>query len=205
MKTFGKILLVVFVLILLAVGGFYVLLRLAFGPITTTYEIETESGQTLICEETYNADMAAVFCDIKFYLEGLDSNTFIGKGFYNRSNWQESVTTFIINDWLFVKTENTLVENELKLIGLNLKTKNRMDKIFSAGTLTNDSVWQRQNESHSTKCEVSEARLDSVSGKCIFVTFKYRNLYPNPPDILSATFKYSINNQTGKLETEEIF
>ena len=181
------------------------LLRLAFGPISTSYEIETESGQTIICEQTYNADMAAVFYDIDFYLERKDSNTFIGSGFYSRENWIERVSTFVVDDWLLVKTENSFDEKGLKLVGLNLKTKNRIDTIFSAGTFTNDAIWQKQNEIHSTQSEVAEIKMDSVDAQSIYVTFKYRNLYPNPPDILSATFKYRINNLKGKLETVEIF
>ena len=80
-KWIPRILLGIIILVVLFLIGANWILREAFGPKTKTVEIKLDSDGTLICNETYNADMAAVFYDVDFKLETTDNEYFeLGSG-----------------------------------------------------------------------------------------------------------------------------
>jgi hypothetical protein len=75
------------ILIIIIIGLFW-MVRTAFGPTFRTVKIDNPVGK-LICEEEYNADMAAVFYDVDFKLETGEKQIIdLGKLYFQKEDWQ---------------------------------------------------------------------------------------------------------------------
>lgn len=69
MKTGCLVGIIAGILILIfSVVGLKWMLKSAFGPIEREVILELNDNGILLCEETYNADLADVFYDVKFKL-----------------------------------------------------------------------------------------------------------------------------------------
>lgn len=196
-----KIAIVFGVLILGIIIGIPIIIKLAFGPTSRTIEIEKPLGK-LICHETYNADIAAVFYDVDFTLTSNSSETFdLGTLTFHKDDWKEKIELNQIGNWYYLKA------NYSTLAKINLIHKNSKKEVtfeFDPQELRSDSIWRTTNK-ELPAWPYGSSMIDSIWENHLFVEYDYR-LGINPPfEFKRQTVKYSFDTLTGNLATIKAF
>ncbi len=195
--------------ILLVIGGliilFFLLLNLfigeAFGPITKTKKIKLDKIRTLNCEETYNADMAAVFYDVKFTLESKSGkNLEMGWCSFDNENWKIQLHCYQIGNWIVLSVRE---EPCAKILFANELTRETNDTVLSPQNLRYDSLGMSMYSDFPTWVFYGETQIDSIKNNKLFVLYKYRIGEYQPFKFYKQTIEYLIVD--GCLKEERIF
>lgn len=128
MKLLKNILITLALIVVLLVVSAYVVMRLAFGPILSTYEYEIDNRRTLICEEEYNADFASVFYDVDFIVEDTENEVKLASYTFMRENWSEGLSIDEIGDWTIV---SIIDSPNIKIVSYNINNNMKIDTLVS--------------------------------------------------------------------------
>lgn len=202
MGKLKKVLLVFGIVIVLLIASAYLLLRSAFGPIWHTYIIELSPGRSLICKEEYNADFAGVFYDVNFELIEGDKEIRFGQATFTSKNWRKDIILCEIDDW-YVLPVNDMSYS--KILFANKRGDLRIDTLLSPKNLVRDKLWRSKANSRPNTFALDKSNCDSIAGGKIFVTFNYGVGESEPIVYLTQQVSYRVNQQTGKLITDQIF
>ena len=138
-KIFKILLIIVFVIFGLLLGATWIL-KEAFGPKYRTVEIELNKDRKLICEETYNADFAAVFYDVDFVLKEKDKEDInLGQATFSDENWDKDLKLIEIGDWIILPIDQGALS---KALIRNRRYKTTKDTTFSPLELRYDKAWK---------------------------------------------------------------
>ncbi len=199
-----KILLTIAALIIIGIIGLFILIKLAFGTSTSSYEIDLGDDKKLFGTESYSADFADVFYGAHFNLLA-DNDTFcLGSAlFIDQPNWRDSLKLFELDDWFVLQVSaNPLVEfhgvsknHQLTLDTTLVPQYLRKDTVFSKKYQTQVPMWDNDGLS----------RLDSVKNNFWYVSYTYKDNYHPPMNYFKLTVSYLLNSKTGKLETQHVY
>jgi len=189
-------------LLIIIVGVIIIVLWIfneAFGPKERTITIKNTNGSTLICNENYTADMAAVFYDVDFTLKKENGGTvFLGTVTFNDDDWQKNVRYRNYSDW------HLLYANS-KLLMINPKINKRQDTLFSPLELRYDSLWKQAHNDIPSWPYSGSSNIDTIIGQSLKVSYHYRiGDYP-PFKFYSQTLEYKLDTVTGQIRTLKIF
>ncbi len=204
MNKWIKILFIVLlVLVVIIIGCSEWILKNAFGPKYKTVEIKVNETITLKCEETYNADLSAIFYDVDFTLKGENNQTIkLGRGSFNDENWAKDIHLHTLADWvILLVSENSYT----KILSVNKVYNNQKDTILSPHHLRYDSLWK------STYNEIPEwtysgsSKVDSILNDRIYITYEYRiGNYP-PFNFYTQMIEYKLDIASASLTTIKVF
>jgi len=159
----------------------------AFGTKYKTVEIENSIGK-LICEEEYNADMAAVFYDVDFKLETNEKQLIdLGKLHFQRENWQKEFELNENENWYYLSS------NQSRIYDLILTNKSSNENLsFNIKESKPRNKWnKRKNIS-------IDFKVDSIKQDFIYVTYKYQNT-EFASSIKSQTVEFKIDRPNNSL------
>jgi len=165
--TFG-----IFVLLIIGLlFGAKWFLKEAFGTTYRTVEIDNPVGK-LICEEEYNADMAAVFFDVKFKLENKEGKLVdIGKLYFNIEDWQTEFELKENENWYYLSSNNSRIHDLIltdkisqENLSFNLNTSQPKNKKLSKTEKYNNSY---QYSTFFT--------IDSIKQDLLYIEYEYKN------------------------------
>lgn len=174
------------------------LFREAFGPKVRNVIINNSNGSKLICNETYSADMAAVFYDVRFTLREINNDViYLGEMTFSHDDWENDLNYRRYNDW------HLLYANS-KLLITNLTTKKRLDTLFSPLELRYDNLWKQAHDDFPSWPYSGNSHIDTVTGNGLKVSYNYRiGDYP-PFKFYSQTIEYKFDTTIGQISTLKI-
>ena len=162
------------VLVLLIVGlilGTKWYLKEAFGPTYRILEIDSSIGK-LICEEEYNADMAAVFYDVDFKLETKDKQPiYLGKLFFQREDWQSQFELKENEKWYYLSSNKS---NIYDLVLTDKISQENLSFDLESSHPKNKSLWKTEKNIIGLPYSTIFS-IDSIKQDRIFVKYEYRN------------------------------
>jgi hypothetical protein len=177
-----------------------VFFRDAFGPISRNVEIDSQYGK-LNCEETYNADMAAVIYDVSFDLMSLSADTIsFGPFSFLYENWQDSLELDKIENW-YVAHGKFWDISRIQLVQEMTKESFMYD--FDPMELRNIKEWYEVNRE--IPRALGKSKILSINNDTIQVLYSYR-LELNPPfEYKNARIDYFFNVENGELNIAKIY
>jgi hypothetical protein len=79
---------------------FFILIKLAFGPLHKSVIINLGGEGKILCQETYNGDLAGEFYDVEMSLQTVDQEKYkIGSVTFYNDKWSEQIEVNRIGDW----------------------------------------------------------------------------------------------------------
>lgn len=175
----------------------------AFGPKYRTVEIEMSNNRTLICEETYNADFAAVFYDVKFTLKDKRKNLIeLGKATFTQDNWEENFELLEIGDWLVLSIDQGW---QVQLLMNNPNLDIKRDTALSSSQLRYDSLWQSKYDEIPAWQYSGQVRIDSIRENEFYINYEYRIGLNEPFEFYNQTIEYEVDLASGELTTKTMF
>ncbi|MFD2248130.1 hypothetical protein [Pontibacter ruber] len=191
------VLLVVFVL------GLIWAIKSAFGPSHRTVNIDLDNGHTLIGEETYNADFADVFYDVRLKLISANSDTLeFGSATFHDENWNKSLHLQNMGNWFVLPVQEGTYS---KLLLVNRTNRERQDTTFSPLELRYDSLWRAKYDEIPVYLYPGTSTIDSVRNNHIFVKYDYRIGYYEPFTFYRQSIEYELDSISGKVVTKNVF
>ncbi len=190
-----------FLTILIVFGGYW-FLRQAFGPLERTVEIEISNSQTLICQEIYNADFAAVFYDVDFKLIDNEQTFDLGAATFSKDSWDKDLKLYSIGDWYVLPTKDN---SYLKILTTNRKNGIHKDTVLSPHDLKSDEFWKSKNKEFPAWIYTGSSELDFIDRDEMTVVFEYRLGDYEPFTFVRQKIKYQLDNNNGDLLTTKIF
>jgi hypothetical protein len=196
----------IFLIIVISLIGliFFVnyIYRQAFGPTSRTLEIELNDKMVLSCKETYMADLAAVFYDVDFsLLEKNKSITHIGSASFTNQDWVNDIKLKEIENWIILPVKHM---SNAKLLMVDLKSKNRIDTIFSTQELRYDKLWKAKYKDIPDWTYDGETHIDSIVENRIYVNYHYRVTQHEKFKFYNQTIEYGLDTRNGKIMTREL-
>ena len=195
---------ILFLLIIGILFGANWFLKEAFGPTYRTVEVELNNNRILVCDETYNADFAAVFYDVKFKLKS-DNDKLIelGQTTFSTENWEKEIKLIEIEDWILLSVNN---ENSYyKLLLTNIKRKINSSRTFSPLELYNDTQWKAKYHKKPAWLYSGNSKIDSIKENNFYVNYEYRVGLNEPFEFYNQTIEYEMNIENGEFLTKTIF
>ena len=201
-KTFKILLIIVLVIIGLLLGAKW-FLKEAFGPKYRTIEIELNNNRTLICEETYNADFAAVFYDVDFALKEKNKDEIeLGRATFSNENWDKDLKLLEIGDWIILPIDQGSYS---KILMTNHNLKISKDITFSPMELRYDKNWRMKHNEIPAWNYTGQSKIDSIIGNRFYINYEYRIGINKPFEFYSQSIEYEMEITTGNLKTKTIF
>lgn len=201
-KWIVRILVTLVALAILAVVGIKWFLVQAFGPRERTVEIDLSDTQTLICKETYNADMHAVFYGVDFTLRDNHQSFELGSATFMKDNWQNGIKLYSLDEWYVLPVEDQAF---VKILLRHKKNEIRKDTILRPRHLRRDNTWKIKNDRLPSDIYTGRSELSSVDSEGITVAFEYRLGDFEPFVHIRQKVKYELDDSTGNLVTREVF
>lgn len=189
-------------LVVLAVAFMWII-KSAFGPSHKTVSIDLGSGKTLVGEETYNADFAAVFYDVDLKLVTRNLDTFkFGRATFHDENWHRNLRLDTVGNWFALPVKESSYS---KLLLANRITKESRDTVFSPLELRYDSLWRAIHDEIPVYLYTGTSTIDSIKLNNIFVTYDYRIGYSEPFTFFVQSVEYVLDPTSGKVITKKVF
>jgi len=185
------------------VAIFFTFLQLAFGPIHDSVTIDLGREGKLVCDETYNADFAGVFYDVKMILKTLDGKSHrIGDVTFHDEGWSKRIATKRVGDWLIIPLDpGELVQIKM----LNTVSGQLNDTTLQAFDLRKDLLYRQKFKDKPDHLFPGSSKVQDISGNAIEVSYEYKAKAEYPSEILvNQTLVYQIDPISGKLQTKEI-
>lgn len=193
--------------VLVLVGGLFIcskwILREAFGPKYRTVEIIIDDHRTLKCNETYNADMAAVFYDVDFTLEDKSDRTLkLGRASFGDEHWAKDIRLHTIADWHVLPVSEY---SYAKILLTNKFSNHKKDTILSPLDLRYDSIWKMTYDEIPAWSYGGTSKVDSVTNDNFYVTYEYRIGDYAPFKFYLQTIEYRLDTEKVRLTTTKVF
>ena len=202
-KWISRILVSILMLIVLVILVGLWFLHEAFGPKKRTVTIIVDKSKTLICDETYNADLAAVFYNVNFKLQDNKHGNFsLGSAVFTDNHWDREIQLNSIGKWYLLPVKSGSYS---KLLFTNSGNHKSMDTTFSPQTLRYDSLWKLTSDGIPAWVYSGSSQLDSIKQNKLFVTFNYRFGLNDSFKFLSQTIEYEFDTVNGSITTKKIF
>ncbi len=186
------------VLVLLIVGlilGAKWYLKEAFGPTYRIVEIDSSIGK-LICEEEYNADMAAVFYDVDFKLETKDKQPiYLGKLFFQREDWQSQFDLKENEKWYYLSSNKS---NIYDLVLTDKISQENLSFDLKSSQPKNNKLWKTQKNTIGLPYYTTFI-IDSIKQDLLYIKYEYQNI-ENPNLIKNQTVEFKIDEYNKSLE-----
>lgn len=178
------------------------IIKEAFGPKYKTVTIKLDEENSLVCKQTYSADMAAVFYDVDFMLKNKNEETInLGTASFPTENWKETIRFYYIHNW------NILFANGhsySKLLMANQLLNKQKDTVFSPLELRYDSLWKLTYDDIPSWPYSGSSNIDTIIGDKLQVSYQYRiGDYP-PFKFYSQTVEYTLDTITGNITTNKV-
>ncbi|SIR50542.1 hypothetical protein SAMN05421545_3962 [Pontibacter lucknowensis] len=178
-------------------------IKSAFGPSYKTVSIDLGSGKTLVGEETYNADFAAVFYDVDLKLVTQELDTFkLGRATFHDENWHKSLRLDTVGNWFALPVKESSYS---KLLLANRTNKMHQDTTFSPLELRYDSLWRAKHDDIPVYLYTGTSTIDSIRMNNIFVTYDYRIGYSEPFTFFVQSVEYLLDPISGRVKTKKVF
>jgi hypothetical protein len=202
-KRIFKILLIVVLVILGLLLGAKWILKEAFGPKYRTVEIELNNDRKLVCEETYNADLAAVFYDVDFILKDKNKEDInLGQASFSNENWDKKIKLVESGDWIILPIDQGAYS---KVLMSNDRLKILKDTTFSPLELRYDNVWKAKYDEIPAWVYTGQSKIDSIIENTFYVNYEYRIGLYEPFEFYNQTIEYEMDEWTGEFVTKTIF
>lgn len=174
----------------------------AFGPKHKTVTINLDDENTLICQETYTADMAAVFYDVDFTLQNRHKKSVkLGSATFPSEDWQKDIQFYTFNHWHILSARE---HRYAKLLMANPLLNKQTDTVFSPLELRYDSLWKTTTEDIPSWLYPGTSKLDTLDGDKLQVTYRYRiGEYP-PFKFYTQSLQYIMDTTTGDIRTTKV-
>lgn len=181
----------------------FIFLRLAFGPLHDSVTIDLGTEGKLICSETYNADFADEFYDVKMILKTLNGKNYdLGSITFHSQDWSKLITTRRIEDWIIFPLEP---ENFVQFKMLNTISGQLNDTTLKPFDLRKDLLYKEKFNDRPDHLYTGRSRIHNISGNTIEVNYEYKAKSVYPSEILvSQKVTYEINAADGKLKTKKV-
>lgn len=184
-------------LIIIVVGGFW-FFRQAFGPLERTIEIPLTDSKTLVCNEVYNADFAAVFYDVDFKLNDKGKIINLGQATFQNDQWDKLVKLDSIHNCYILSFYK---DSYLRLLIHNRVTTLNVDTTLLPLYLKRDKTWRSDNR------EIEMRRITSVNSKLeeaqsTFLKVNFEFLIEDSIRFRQSII-YELDSLTGRLKTKE--
>ena len=198
-----KGLLIGFGIVLGIVAVPFIFLKLAFGPIHDSVTIDLGREGKLVCDETYNADLAGVFYDVKMILKTLDGKSHrIGNVTFHEEGWSKQIVTKRVGDWLVIPLDP---ENFVQIKMLNTVSGHLNDTTLQPFDLRKDLLYREKFKDKPDHLFPGSSKIQDISADVIEVNYQYKAKAEYPSEILvNQRLMYQIDPITGKLQTKEI-
>jgi hypothetical protein len=201
-KWLKRILITVTVLSELIIGANWIL-KEAFGPKHRTVNIKLDDNRKLICEETYNADLAEVFYDIEFSLTDKNKGQIkVGRATYSKPDWEKEIKLIQIDNWLMIPAKENSYS---KILLTNQILGIAMDTILSPQELRYDNLWKAKHNDIPAWTYSGSSQVDSVQKNNIYVSYEYRIGDYEPFTFYKQTIEYTLDAKSGKLKSKKVF
>ena len=192
---------------LVLVGGLFIclkwILREAFGPKNRTVEIRIDDNRTLKCNETYNADIAAVFYDVHFTLEDKSYKALkLGSGSFADEHWAKDIHLYTVADWLVLPVSEY---SYAKILLTNKFSTQNRDTILSPLDLRYDSLWKATYDDIPAWSYSGTSKVDSVTNDKFYITYEYRIGDYAPTKFYLQTIEYRLDTEKVRLTTTKVF
>lgn len=193
------------VLLVLIVGLFLAatwILKEAFGPKHKTVTINLDNEDTLICKETYSADMAAVFYDVDFTLQKKNKETvFLGAATFPTEDWEKDIQLYTVNNWHIL---SAMGHSYSKLLMVNPLLNKQIDTVFSPLELRYDNQWKSTTHDIPSRVYRGTSTIDTLVSDKLQVSYQYRiGEYP-PFKFYTQSLHYTIDTTTGDIITTKV-
>lgn len=198
-KKVARILgIMVILLVIVVVVGIW-FLKKSFGPVERMVKIPVTSSQTLVCDETYIADFAAVFFDVGFKLITKEKTINLGQATFSNDQRYKQIKLDSVNGCYFLSFYE---DSCLRLLLGSRATSMTMDTTLLPVYLKRDQTWRNENR------DIKTRKMTSVNSKVekitpTFLTVNYEFMIED-----SLRFKqsviYEIDSLTGRLKTREV-
>lgn len=164
-------------------------------------EIDTSLGR-LIYRERYDADLAAVFYDVNFYLVTSDADTLdLGNGRYHENDWTNQIKVLKIGEWHCISTH----DSSHAKIGLARKHAPPASFTFSPLDLRDDMVWRASNTEIPAWVYSGSSVIDSIVSDRIYVEYRYRLGLEQPYEYKKQRMVYRFDTNNQELITEMVY
>ena len=202
-KWIKRIAIAFIVLVAILFIGVNWIIREAFGPKYRTLKVPLNDRQTLIGDETYNADFAAVFYDVEFTLETTNEGTHnLGRASFSDEHWNKDIRLYNISDWFVLPVNDG---SYTKILFANKIDRKSKDTIFSPNNLRYDELWKKHYNEIPAWAYYGTSKLEYVNNDKLFVTYEYRiGDYP-PFKFYNQTIEHWFDASTGNFHTKRIF
>jgi hypothetical protein len=201
-KWIKRIAIVLLVLLIVLFIGANWIIKEAFGPKHKTVIIHVDSENSLTCEETYTADMAAMFYDVDFSLKNKNNEAVnLGTATFPTENWRKDIRLYHIDNWNVLSANG---QSYSKLLMTNQFLNKQQDTVFSPLELRYDSLWKLNYNDIPSWPYSGSSNIDTLIGDKIQVSYQYRiGDYP-PFKFYSQTIEYKVDATTGHIKTIKV-
>lgn len=140
----------------------FVLLRLAFSPLHDSVTIDLGAEGRLICDETYNGDLADEFYDVEMILEMPNGKKWdLGSVTFHDQNWSREIKTKRIGDWLVIPLEP---ENFVQVKMLNTANGQLNDTTLLPFELRKDLLYKERFKDRPNHLYPGTSKIMDISG-----------------------------------------
>ena len=181
----------------------FILIKLAFGPLHDSVTIDLGTEGELLCHETYNADLADEFYDVKMILKTLNGRKYdIGTVTFHDQHWNRQISTSRIGAWLVIPFQP---KKFVQIKMLNTVTGQLNDTTLQPFDLRKDLLYKEKFKDKPNHLYLGSSRIDAISGHIIEVNYEYNAKAEYPTAVLvNQKVLYEISPADGKLKTREI-
>lgn len=190
-------------IVLVIIAAFFMFLRLAFGPLHDSITIDLGTEGELVCDETYNADLADVFYDVKMILKAANGKKWdLGSVTFHDQDWTQQIKPRRVGDWLIIPLEP---EDFVQVKMLNILNGELTDTTLVPFDLRKDSLYKERFKKRPDHLYPGTSKITEISDDMIEVSYEYKAKAEFPSEILvNQIVVYEINLTNGKLQTKEI-
>jgi hypothetical protein len=181
----------------------FIFLRLAFGPLHNSITIDLGSEGKLICDETYNGDLADEFYDVRMILEIPNGKKWdLGSVTFHDQNWSKEIKTKRIGDWLVIPLEP---EKFVQVKLLNTSNGQLNDTTLIPFDLRKDLMYKERFKDRPNHLYPGTSKIMDISGDKIEVNYEYKAKAEYPSErLVNQRVVYAIDRTEGKLLTKEL-
>ena len=183
------------IILIIIVIGFIWTVKTAFSPSFRTVEIDNPIGK-LICEEEYNADMAAVFYDVDFKLETKDKQPiYLGKLFFQREDWQSQFELKENESWYYLSSNQS---NIYDLVLTDKISQENLSFDLKSSQPKNSNLWKTEKNTIGLPYSTTFI-IDSIKQDLLFIKYEYQN-NENSKLIKNQTVEFKIDEFNKSVE-----
>jgi hypothetical protein len=183
------------IILIIIIIGFFWMFRTAFGPTFRTVKIDNPVGK-LICEEEYNADMAAVFYDVDFKLETGEKQIIdLGKLYFQKEDWQTEFDLKENENWYYLSSNHS---NIYDLVLTDKISQENFSFDMKSSQPENKELWKTEKYSIGFPYSTNFT-IDSIKQNSLYVKYEYRN-NKNSKLIKNQSVEFKIDKFNKSLE-----